>query len=30
MIPYHKDFIKKISLDEKLIELNTIEGLIWE
>ena len=28
MIPYHKDFIKKISLDEKLIELNTIEGLI--
>ena len=28
MVPYHKDFIKKISLDEKLIELNTIEGLI--
>ena len=28
MVPYHKDFIKKINLDEKLIELNTIEGLI--
>jgi len=29
-VPYHKDFIKNINLDNKLIELNTIEGLIWE
>lgn len=27
-VPYHKDFIKNINLDNKLIELNTIEGLI--
>ena len=27
-IPYHKDFIKSINLDNKIIELNTIEGLL--
>ena len=27
-VPYHKDFIKNINLDNKIIELNTIEGLL--
>ena len=27
-VPYHKDFIKNIDLDNKVIELNVIEGLI--
>ena len=27
-VPYHKDFIKNINLDSKVIELNTIEGLL--
>jgi 16S rRNA processing protein RimM len=27
-VPYHKDFIKKIDLDKKIMELTTIEGLI--
>jgi ribosomal 30S subunit maturation factor RimM len=30
MVPYHKDFIKNISLENKIIELKTIEGLLWE
>ena len=28
MIPFHKDFIKNINLDSKLIELKMVEGLI--
>ena len=28
MIPFHKDFIKNINLDNKLIELKMVEGLI--
>lgn len=27
-IPYHKDFVKKIDLDNKIIELEFIEGMI--
>ena len=27
-VPYHKDFIKNIDLNNKVIELNVIEGLI--
>ena len=30
MIPYHNDFIKSINLENKVIELNTVEGLLWE
>lgn len=28
LIPYHKDFIRKIDIANKLIELNLIEGMI--
>ena len=28
MIPYHKDFIKNINLDNKIIELKALEGLL--
>ncbi len=29
-IPYNKEFIKKVDLESKIIELHVIEGLIWE
>ncbi len=28
LFPYHKDFIKSINLDNRIIELKTIEGLL--
>ena len=28
LIPYHKDFIKSVNIDQKFIELKTVEGLL--